>query len=182
MFNIRDNNLNKLYFNSYKEYLNSKLWLSIKSIIYQRDHAKCRSLSCKKSSLLTFSGAKFGGVKQVHHFDYTIKTLLGLSTKKLITLCETCHEKISLQNGKVVTLQTMQNRTRKVIREKIDSDCEVLVSRRILNNLLSRKTEETDRYAKLMFDFAERLLTASQFEKFKEHTPCLLSKKTPRKK
>lgn len=66
----------------YREYLGSPLWHAIRRRILKRDHHRC------------FRCGDFG--REVHHRNYWKKTLDGKDDTALVTLCDDCHEYISI--------------------------------------------------------------------------------------
>ena len=77
----RDDNLRGLGFKSYRAYLRSDLWMSIKVRVVERDSGKC---------------SRCGGTPkkpQVHHRAYDPATLRGDLLDALNTVCARCHVK-----------------------------------------------------------------------------------------
>lgn len=95
--------LTELKFNSYREYLDSKLWKVIRKHILDRDVNFCRARKCNNRS------------KEVHHFNYGIVTLLGQSPQTLVTFCRSCHEKAHFEDGKSLPLKQVQIRTLEMV-------------------------------------------------------------------
>lgn len=80
----RERNLKKLGFESYKEYLKSDLWKSIRCLILFERNYTCHF--CK------------GKATEVHHLRYTINTLSMVNKHfrgGLTATCRNCHQKIS---------------------------------------------------------------------------------------
>lgn len=73
----RDQLLNRLGFQSYRQYLRSDLWYGIRSRILSRDQHTCRC--CSEPAT------------QVHHRSYRWFVLIGEDEDKLISLCDQCH-------------------------------------------------------------------------------------------
>lgn len=67
----------------HKDYLKSPFWFLIRSTVLYRDNFKC------------ICGDK---ATCVHHIDYEVDTLYGKNLEKLVSLCESCHEKIEFDN------------------------------------------------------------------------------------
>lgn len=65
----------------YREYLKSEQWQAIRAVKLKK-FPQC--LVCDKAA------------SQVHHLDYSEKTLLGLCLRSLVTLCDSCHERIEV--------------------------------------------------------------------------------------
>lgn len=81
--------LRKLGYRSYKDYLSSSLWISIRSKILSTNTV---CACCNKQA------------NTVHHRNYTEDTLTGKSSKALIALCRGCHYRIEFTNGKKLSL------------------------------------------------------------------------------
>lgn len=75
--------LKSIGFNSYKEYLESPLWLAIKKEVFIRDACQCRVKYCADK-----------GCKQAHHLSYSRIVLLGLDSSKIVTVCIKHHKEI----------------------------------------------------------------------------------------
>lgn len=76
----RDEEVKKMGFLSYNDYLQSYLWKSIREKILNRDNYLCQC--CKKEQ-----------ATEVHHKSYLHEVLLGEKTISLISLCDKCHKK-----------------------------------------------------------------------------------------
>lgn len=88
-YNIRNDNLIRIGFDSYKDYLQSDLWLNIKKKVLERD-PECRLCGAASST--------------VHHQNYSKATLLGENKlTMLIGLCHNCHYKVEYDYGKKLT-------------------------------------------------------------------------------
>lgn len=81
--------LRRLGYRSYKDYLSSSLWISIRSK-FLSIHTVCAC--CDKPA------------NTVHHRNYTEDTLTGKSLQALIALCKGCHYRIEFTNGKKLSL------------------------------------------------------------------------------
>lgn len=79
----RNTILKELEYDSYEDYLKSKLWLDIRSEIFSKQK-KC--YLCNKKS------------KVVHHYRYTKENLSGLSYDDMYALCHKHHYKIEFDN------------------------------------------------------------------------------------
>lgn len=66
----------------YAEYLASELWQSIRIRVFERDKCLCRVCGLRAN--------------QVHHMKYDRATIKGVTLKYLISICGSCHTKISL--------------------------------------------------------------------------------------
>ena len=78
--NARARTLFYLGFNSYKEYLRSKLWRGIRQRVFAAKGRQC--VLCGRKAA------------QIHHRSYDRATLLGLILTFLEPICKRCHEKI----------------------------------------------------------------------------------------
>ncbi len=84
----RQNILYSLGFNTYENYLNSELWGTIRTRVFERDGHKC--ISCHSWAT------------QVHHTNYSKDTMTGQDISGLISVCRNCH-KMAEFNGKQKT-------------------------------------------------------------------------------
>lgn len=97
----RGQNLLKLGFQNYNEYLNSDLWRNIRFAAYQLHGKLC--LICKNSATC------------IHHLDYALDTLKGTNLNSLIPLCADCHEKVEFDEGKKLSVYEMQVKIKKIL-------------------------------------------------------------------
>lgn len=75
----RDDRLSEMGYANYGEYLASEQWREIRGALLAR-YPHC--VLCEKRA------------DQVHHLSYDAPTLLGLTTHRLVTLCDDCHGRI----------------------------------------------------------------------------------------
>lgn len=87
-YETRNETLRGLGFASYKDYLLSPLWRSIRRRALTRDKRRCRKCH--------------GWAKEVHHTDYRRATLRGICIRGLWSVCRNCHQHIedSKREGK----------------------------------------------------------------------------------
>lgn len=78
-YDLRDKNLRILGYSSYKEYLDSELWKSIKKFLL-KNKTKCAICPYK--------------ARVLHHKSYGINVLSGWDINELIPLCNHHHDKI----------------------------------------------------------------------------------------
>ena len=78
----RQRTLYYLGFRSYKAYLRSKLWRSIRTRVFITKGRRCVLCGCK--------------AQQVHHRSYDRATLLGLTLAFLEPICVKCHRQIEM--------------------------------------------------------------------------------------
>jgi hypothetical protein len=77
----RDDNLHKLGFDSYRDYLRSQLWEEISFRVFRRTtDGRCECCRFRRAS-------------QIHHRAYDISTLRGDCIDALTALCDCCHYK-----------------------------------------------------------------------------------------
>lgn len=79
----RNEDLQCLGYQNYKEYLGSSDWKEIRRTVLELDPL---CILCSKQS------------EVVHHIRYTPDVLLGLSNSRLAALCNKCHEKIEIED------------------------------------------------------------------------------------
>lgn len=75
----RNDNLRRLGFKTYRSYLKSDLWASIRERVFERADRRCER--CKRSKKRL----------QVHHRAYDPATLAGTSLDSLTVTCSHCH-------------------------------------------------------------------------------------------
>jgi len=73
----RELTLARLGFRSYGQYRDSDFWKWLRAQVLERDAGKCQC--CGEDG------------NNVHHLNYSRRTLLGLSARSLVTLCGECH-------------------------------------------------------------------------------------------
>lgn len=83
----RELNLKLLGFNTYKSYLESDIWRTIKKRAFIKHGVQCR---------LCFRVAT-----NMHHLLYDRATLRGETLDNLVPLCPTCHKKVELDDNGV---------------------------------------------------------------------------------
>lgn len=87
---VRNEVLKSIGYSSYKEYLQSDEWKSIRSAVKEK-YSEC--ICCNSH------------VEVIHHVRYASYVLLGLHLEELAPLCHKCHEAIELTDGEKNTLQ-----------------------------------------------------------------------------
>jgi hypothetical protein len=102
-YRARNATLRTLGFESYAEYLESKLWAGIRERVLERDKYRCRLCNLKALS--------------VHHTSYDKETLLGLELKWLAAICSSCHRRIEFTaEGRKRTPEEVAEQYRKLRR------------------------------------------------------------------
>jgi 5-methylcytosine-specific restriction endonuclease McrA len=92
----RASNLKDLGFDSYRQYLESPLWASIRSEVLARDKKKC---------------VKCGGrATQVHHMSYGPKVLSGERIGRLVSVCASCHRAAEFDDDTKVSVREASRR------------------------------------------------------------------------
>lgn len=81
-YRARDAILAAIGYPSYAEYLQSELWSRIRRRVLSRDGWKCRV--CQEQA------------NEIHHWDYSEKTLLGENIGGLVALCRLCHRQAEI--------------------------------------------------------------------------------------
>lgn len=89
-YQIRDQILKKMGFDSYYAYLDSKLWNKIRKQVLSK-FPKCLCCGYKAS--------------QIHHIEYSAKTLHGDCLHGLVSICRECHDKIETEGYRKRTLK-----------------------------------------------------------------------------
>jgi 5-methylcytosine-specific restriction endonuclease McrA len=99
----RDQLLAGMGFTSYKAYLTSPLWASIRFAVLMRDDHICRA--CGKKSW------------QVHHRRYSLEALQGTDLTKLESICAGCHKRIEFHYSKKLPLNKANSKLTKKVRK-----------------------------------------------------------------
>ena len=94
-YNKRDAALKALGFKTYKEYLKSDLWQSIRTV-YLGKFPLC--FGCGKPA------------NQIHHKYYNEENLSGRSLDGMFSICASCHEKIEFKPSGMKTYMKEANR------------------------------------------------------------------------
>ena len=71
----------RLGFKTYNDYLNSDLWRTIRSRVFDRDGYACRDCGVLEEPIV------------VHHTSYALDVLEGRDDRCLVTLCHPCHRR-----------------------------------------------------------------------------------------
>lgn len=95
-YTARNLTLKKLGFKSYAEYLRSKTWKTIKSVVRQLRGKFC---SCCH---------RLG--PQIHHTDYSAETLSGKKLTSLYPICDKCHTEIERMDDGTKSTPLFANR------------------------------------------------------------------------
>ena len=80
---VRSTTLSSIGFKSYREYLSSPLWYSIKLKVFTLKGHSCAAKCGKEAAC-------------IHHRKYHKEVLLGKDLGPLVPLCHGCHEKIEI--------------------------------------------------------------------------------------
>lgn len=83
-YHKRDQIVRSLGYPTYRDYLQSELWRSIRRRVLGRDACHCGV--CMRQGFY------------VHHLRYDIETLTGESLDKMVTICKRCHEQIEFDS------------------------------------------------------------------------------------
>lgn len=103
----RDATLLVLGFKSYRDYLDSGIWKSIRNAVLTRSDGICSVCGSLSAN-------------QVHHRDYSETTLMGRNLSSLIPICSVCHhaaerdgkgrkQSLSVANRTINVLSAPQN-------------------------------------------------------------------------
>lgn len=84
-YKVRLEVLRRNGFKSYKQYLASDLWKSIRARVLERDEFKCKVCERKAS--------------QVHHLSYGDVTIRGERLDKMEAVCGRCHLRLEMKRG-----------------------------------------------------------------------------------
>jgi len=102
-YRVREQSLKTLGFRTYKEYLNSNLWKTLKVRLIGQ---LCQI--CKVEKAYTF-----------HHVTYSIPAMIGELPDQLIPICKRCHYAGEFQNAeKILDGKEIDRRLRKRARSK----------------------------------------------------------------
>lgn len=99
--------LQRLGFDTYRAYLRSELWSSIRDSVFERRGRKC--WICHRK----------GKATQVHHLHYTAENLSGASTSGMRPVCAICHREIEVDDeGRKRTAQDVRRQTQRLRKSK----------------------------------------------------------------
>ena len=104
-YSDRDAVLSSLNFDSYKEYLSSELWHTIRGIVMRRDSYKCVLKNCTTRRYHC----------TLHHVSYSRATLLGINPGAIITVCHHCHKLLEFSRGVKLSFIKVQQKTIKYL-------------------------------------------------------------------
>lgn len=93
--------LRRLGFGSYKEYLASDLWASIRKRVLTAGKGKCRACGCTAQC--------------VHHKKYGMAEMSGKDISYLVPLCHKCHSEIEFDSGLKADLPMANRRLNRII-------------------------------------------------------------------
>lgn len=91
-------------FASYRSYLESGLWKSIRRRVLVRDRFLCRL--CEAPAVL------------VHHVNYSWWALLGRDVACMYSMCVSCHAAVEFEGDSKLSVRQARNRLRKLLRAK----------------------------------------------------------------
>lgn len=97
----RTENLLKMGFNNYDDYLSSGLWAAVKIAAFEKRGKNC--LICTKPA------------KVIHHLDYAMETLQGTRMGSLVPICDPCHKRVEFDGEKKRTLRDVKQLTLSLI-------------------------------------------------------------------
>lgn len=76
----RNDVLERLGYDDYKEYLSSPFWAGLRQLIFKRDRWSCRCCGAKAQA--------------IHHDSYSRRVMRGSNHKPLYAVCNPCHDQI----------------------------------------------------------------------------------------
>lgn len=88
--------LREMGFSTYRAYLKSDLWRSIRERVLIRDGRKCRACCSKKPKRTA---------TQVHHQSYDHAAMRGENLEAMIAVCGYCHRKAEFREGEKSNVQ-----------------------------------------------------------------------------
>jgi len=100
----RDATLLVLGFKSYRDYLDSGIWKSIRNAVLTRSDGICSVCGSLSAN-------------QVHHRDYSETTLMGRNLSSLIPICSVCHHAAERDGKGRKQSLSVANRTINVLSE-----------------------------------------------------------------
>ena len=108
-YQARQGNLKAIGFASYADYLRSDLWGAIRRRVFKEISDKCNACNAPAT--------------EIHHRDYSVNALLGHYIMNLVPLCRNCHNHIEFNSdgSKVLTLEEVNKRLRKLLKNAFDS-------------------------------------------------------------
>ncbi len=96
--------LKRLGFDSYRQYIASPLWKSIRDRVLARDGHKC--VRCKKPA------------RTVHHAHYGYDVLRGERIESLASACGSCHESCGHSGGGIRPLKPLSRQNKKRLKNQ----------------------------------------------------------------
>ena len=90
-------------YRTYREYLASDLWKSIRSRILKMARYRCERCGLRAT--------------QVHHIGYSYNNLSGRKSKGLVPVCAGCHRLYELDGDRKVTLREAKKRRKAMIHD-----------------------------------------------------------------
>lgn len=107
-YQARNETLSSLGFQSYEEYLASRLWQRIRLKVLRRDGFTCRLCPHPAS--------------EVHHTLYDLHTMRGFTLGNLYSVCRACHEHVGFSSGVPRLPREMRDLTEELARRKPRSE------------------------------------------------------------
>lgn len=105
-YDVRRGVLLLMGFSTYREYLDSDLWASIRSRVLE-DQTTCRLCSVENGQVIHIRKAKRKKINkkitvrlQLHHLNYSREVLEGLDLSGLAALCGRCHRRVEMTSCK----------------------------------------------------------------------------------
>ncbi len=96
-YKTRNRVIKRLGFDSYRDYLASDLWKSIRSKVFRKAQGRCQTCRTRPAT-------------EVHHLKYWTKVLVGTKPELLIAVCRRCHQHAEFDNGRKTTLNEANRR------------------------------------------------------------------------
>lgn len=105
-YSTRNAILKKMGYSSYKLYLDSPLWKSIRARVLRKFDGKCKG--CGRTA------------NQVHHHQYSRQVLDGRSIEGMSAICGECHEGIEFHGEIKLSLRHANRRLKRQRKQRID--------------------------------------------------------------
>lgn len=110
-YDERDRFIRDIGFSSYRDYLASDLWRSIRARVYAAKGRKC--VLCPQDA------------SQLHHDRYHANDLLGKTLEFIHPLCEMCHKRIEFdEDGRKVKMKVARAVFKRLVRTTLPKRCQ----------------------------------------------------------
>ncbi len=118
----RETSLEKIGFDDYESYLASRLYAGIRKRIFGRANGICEAC-CERKAV------------NIHHWSYSVATLLGKKPEHLEAVCRECHEKFHMD------VPSPKHVVKRLFRQLVQSGGAIAQARDLTPRLISKRVE-----------------------------------------